>query len=89
MPAIQNRELTAISKGEGHVALTWQLLESETPDTAFFIENMVNGTWCFPTEEPAVGTAVEFTVEAKGPQQFRVIAPNGTPSETATVDAFA
>ena len=89
MPAIQNRELTATSKGEGHVALTWQLLESEAPDTAFFIEFMANGTWRFPTEETAVGTAAEFKVEAKGPQQFRVIAPDGTPSETATVDAFA
>ena len=50
---------------------------------------MVNGTWRFPIEEPAVGTTTEFTVDAKGPQQFRVIAPDGTPSETATVDAFA
>jgi hypothetical protein len=86
MPAIQNRELTAASKDDGHVVLSWKLLPSEDSDTAFFVEYMANGTWRFPTEEPAIGTSAEFTLDAKGPQQFRVIAPDGTPSETAAID---
>jgi len=48
---------------------------------------MVKGTWRFPTDAAVVdSTTIEFEVKAEGPQQFRIIAPDGTPSETATVD---
>lgn len=90
MPAIQNRHLLALPRGNGDVLLSWRLLPSDPANAAFFLEHMVNGTWRFPTDEAVVdSTTIRFPVDAEGPQQFRVIAPDGTPSETATVDPSA
>jgi hypothetical protein len=90
MPAIQDRRLLALPRGNGRVFLSWRLLKSDPPNATFFIEHMLNGTWRFPTDEAVVdSTTSTITIDAEGPQQFRVIAPDGTPSETATVDPGA
>ncbi len=87
MPAIQDRKLLALPRGNNQVFLSWRLLKTDPPGATFFIEHMVNGTWRFPTDIAVVdSTTITFDIDAPGPQQFRVIAPDGTPSETATVD---
>jgi len=87
MPPIQDRKLVALPRGNRRVFLSWRLLKSDPANAAFFVEHMVKGTWRFPTDAAVVdSTTIEFEVKAEGPQQFRIIAPDGTPSETATVD---
>ncbi len=90
MPAIQDRKLIALPRGKGRVFLSWRLLKSDPANAAFFVEHMVSGTWRFPTDVAVTdSTTVEIEVEVEGPQRFRIIAPDGTPSETATVDPSA
>ncbi|HAA74743.1 TPA: hypothetical protein DCE37_06465 [Candidatus Latescibacteria bacterium] len=90
MPAIQNRHVVALPRGNKEVFLSWRLLKTDPANAAFFVEHMVNGTWRFPTDEAVVdATTIQFPVDDSGPQQFRIIAPDGTPSETATVDPTA
>jgi hypothetical protein len=72
------------------VYLSWRLLPSDPASAAFYIEHLVNGTWRFPTDAVVVdSTTISFYIDASGPQKFRVIAHDGTPSETATVDVDA
>ena len=87
MIPIQNRQLACDRKGEGRIHLSWSLLESDPPDSTFFLEHMVHGTWRFPNDVTTVdATTFELTVEGEGPQQYRVIGPDGSPSETLIVD---
>jgi hypothetical protein len=87
MNAIQNRNLTGESPGSGRVSLTWSLLESDPRNPTFFVEHMVNGTWRFPTDVETIGlTHFVVTLDTEGPQQFRIIATDGSPSETVVVD---
>ena len=86
MPPIQDRKLVALPRGNGSVFLSWRLLKSDPTNATFFVEHMVNGTWRFPTDVAVVdSTTIEFEVNAEGSQQFRIIAPDGTPSETAAI----
>ena len=90
MPAIQDRRLIALPRGKGRVFLSWRLLKSDPGSATFFVEQMLNGTWRFPADVAvADSTTIEFEADGEGPQQFRIIAPDGTPSETATCDPSA
>ncbi len=87
MQPIQNRRLEVASLGNGRIRLSWSPLESDPANAAFFVEHMVGGTWRFPSDVTTIdATTVEIGLDVTGSQQFRVIAPDGTPSETATVD---
>jgi hypothetical protein len=87
MNAIQSRNLIGQSRNDGHISITWSLLDSDPPDPTFFLEHMVNGTWRFSTDVVTVDpTTFEVTIEAEVPQQFRIIATDGSPSETVIVD---
>ncbi|MEE2753498.1 MAG: hypothetical protein VX910_05905 [Candidatus Latescibacterota bacterium] len=86
MNAIQSRNLIGQLSNDNRISITWSLLDSDPPDPTFFLEHMVNGTWRFPTDVVTVDpTTFEVMIETDIPQQFRIIATDGSPSETVTV----
>lgn len=86
MIPIQNRQLSGAHE-DGRIRLTWSLLDADPPNPTFFVEHMVGGTWRFPSDVKMVDTTTaELALDAEGPQQFRIIAPDGSPSETVIVD---
>lgn len=86
MNAIQSRNLIGQLSSDSRISITWSLLDSDPPNPTFFLEHMVNGTWRFPTDVVTVDpTTFEVMIEAKVPQQFRIIATDGSPSETVIV----
>lgn len=45
MPPIQHRNVLALPRGKGNVFLSWRMLPTDAPDTPFFVERMVKGTY--------------------------------------------
>jgi hypothetical protein len=87
MIPIQERNLSGASNETGGIRLTWNLLASDPPDATFFLEHMVNGTWRFPADVTSVdATTFDVVLEGGGSQQLRIIAPDGTPSETLNIN---
>lgn len=90
MPPIQHRHLLALPRGDGNVFLSWRLLPTDPPDAPFFIERMVKGTWRFDVGDAITeSTNCRLSCPDGGEQQYRVVAVDGTPSETVTVVADA
>lgn len=88
MKPIQNRELKSQTTGDGKVRITWSTVDGDPPEATFFLEHMVGGTWRFPTDVEQIDTTTfELTVPSDEPQQYRIISPDGTPSETLVIDA--
>jgi len=87
MPPIQHRHLLALPRGNRNVFLSWRLLNNDAPDAPFFIERMVNGTWRFDVGDPFIdSTTALLECPDDGEQQYRIVAADGTPSETVFVD---
>ena len=90
MIPIQNRQLAGSREENGRIRLTWSRLDTDPETPTFFVEHMVNGTWRFPSDVTQIdATTVEVGIDADGPQQFRIIATDGSPSETLVVDPVA
>jgi len=88
----QHRYLVALPRGEGKVFLSWRLLPADRLDMPFHIGRRRgrDDKWQRVTSEPILDSTnfVDMTPES-GEYQYRIIAADGTPSETVEVDANA
>ena len=86
----QHRYLVALPRGDRQVFLSWRLLSSDAPDTPFHVERRTNGDWQRVTPDPVLDSTnfLDLAPDA-GACTYRVLALDGTQSETVDVDVDA
>lgn len=90
MPTPQHRRLAALPRGNETLLLSWRLLPTDAPDAAFTVQRREGDAWIDALAGPITeATSCLIESPAAGLQEFRVMDPDGTPSETVAVDAGA
>ncbi len=85
-----DRYLVALPRGAGRIFLSWRQLASDRPDTPFLVERRRGDRWERVTGEPVVDST-NFLDRTPEPAQYeyRVVTPEGSPSESVKVDSGA
>jgi len=83
-----DRYLVALPRGERRVFLSWRLLPSDQPDTAFHVERRHGKQWQQTTVEPIVDSTnfLDQTPEA-AEFEYRIVTLDGMPSQSVKVDS--
>ena len=85
-----DRYLVGLPRGAGRIFLSWRLLASDRPDACFHVERRRGDRWERVSSESVVdSTNFLDRIPEPARYEYRVTAPEGSPSQSVKVDSGA
>ena len=85
-----DRYLVGLPRGAGRIFLSWRLLASDRPDACFHVERRRGDRWERVSSESVVdSTNFLDRIPEPARYEYRVTAPEGSPSQSIKVDSGA